>query len=169
MTAGDANTASDCYRRERWCPSCADDVRALCVRVTEVGQLECASCGFTLDLDEDLAAYARHGALVTVWGRTSCLVEEHGRGVDPDFGERFRGRADDALDVAVRENANRIAALWATLAQARALFETETSKVVQAWIRGLTLGLIEAMRERGSNPEEVCAAIRVRGGSSSTP
>jgi hypothetical protein len=76
-----------------------------------------------------------------------------GRPVDPDFGERVRGPADDVLDAEIRENASRIAALWATLGRARTLFEAETSKVVQAWLRALTLGLIESKQARGCNPE----------------
>ena len=168
---------------DRLCPACAPPpgqplaVVHLCTRINDVGELECSACRRTFELPDDLATrgrdarhpferFARHGALAATWGRSECLVKEmyHSRPVDPDFGEHVRGRADDALDAAMRDNANRIAALWATLDQVRSLFEAESSKVVRAWLGGVTIGLIESMRERGCNPEEVVDAIRMRGG-----
>ena len=168
---------------ERLCPACAPPpgqplaVMHLCTRITDLGELECAVCRRTFELPDDRATaphesrhpferFARHGALAATWGRSECLVTEgpRSRPVDPDFGERIHGRADDTLDAVIRENADRIAALWTTLDRARSLFEAESSSVVRAWLGGVTIGLIESMRARGCNPENVVEAIRVRGG-----
>jgi hypothetical protein len=93
MTTARDSTASEPHGRERWCPSCVDDVQALCVRVTDEGYLECAACGLTLDLDDEfvfqrLAAEVEH------------LNAQLGMPADPSTAQRDGDDTASQLDVA---------------------------------------------------------------------